>query len=319
MQVSVIIPAYNARPYVEATLQSIRAQTRLPDEILLIDDGSSDGTADFVEQHFPEVQVVRQENKGQSAARNLGVELARGDVVAFCDADDVWLPTKLERQIEVLAEHPDVALVYGGWARPGSPLPPIGGGIRLLDFLQVLYGYFIGPSGVIAWKERVQAVGGFRRERLGIEDRDLWSRMALSGPVLMCWDVLWLYRKTPKTRANFRERHWRHSLDLMYDMRPVVTERYGATAWEVVHAAVCLRYRFYFQRDGNRRGVLEAEAELEQLSPVARRRAYWRVFVPYVLARFGKLANRGEDFRHEPLPSLQDFAVQAAASERRHV
>src|SRR3954447_14425882 len=93
--VSVVIPAFNAERFVGEAVQSVMAQTLLPVDIVVVDDGSTDRTAELAAAVDPTVQVVRTPNRGVAAARNTGARRARGSVIAFLDADDVWLPTKL--------------------------------------------------------------------------------------------------------------------------------------------------------------------------------------------------------------------------------
>ncbi len=102
--VSVIIPTYNRKETLLRALRSVLHQTRPPEEIIVVDDGSTDGTGAVVQQEFPSVRYLRQENRGISAARNRGIREASGEWVAFLDSDDEWLPRKLERQLEAL-EH----------------------------------------------------------------------------------------------------------------------------------------------------------------------------------------------------------------------
>jgi glycosyltransferase involved in cell wall biosynthesis len=99
--VSVVIPCYNGEALLPETLRSILGQTRVPDEVIVIDDGSTDRTAAIAAGFGPPVTTLSQENRGESAARNRGIDLARGDWIAFCDADDLWAPTKLEEQLAV--------------------------------------------------------------------------------------------------------------------------------------------------------------------------------------------------------------------------
>src|SRR5581483_6264857 len=110
--VSVILPVYNGEKYLAAALDSVRAQTHRSFEIIVVDDGSTDGSA-AVAARYPEVKYAYQSNGGISAARNCGIRLAVGDVFALLDADDLWLPDKLERQLAALygAAAPD--LVFG--------------------------------------------------------------------------------------------------------------------------------------------------------------------------------------------------------------
>ncbi len=109
--VSVVIPAYNCAKYLPACLDSVLAQTVPPDEITVVDDGSTDGTADLLQQHYPGVKILRQANGGASAARNAGIEAAQYEFVAFGDADDLWHPRRLEHQLSTFADEPTLDLV----------------------------------------------------------------------------------------------------------------------------------------------------------------------------------------------------------------
>lgn len=103
--VSVVIPCYNGAPFLRETLESALNQTHPPLEIIVIDDGSTDDSAAIAELFGPPVRVIRQENQGESVARNRGIDEAQGEWLAFLDADDLWKPTKLERQIAHVEEN----------------------------------------------------------------------------------------------------------------------------------------------------------------------------------------------------------------------
>jgi glycosyltransferase involved in cell wall biosynthesis len=127
---SVVIPCYNAAPFLRETLDSVLAQTCAPLEVLVVDDGSTDESAAIAESYGPPVRVIRQANQGESVARNRGIDEARGDWIAFLDADDVWKPEKLEKQLAVAAD--DVVCIHSNWfhfgreelARDVSDVPP---------------------------------------------------------------------------------------------------------------------------------------------------------------------------------------------------
>lgn len=108
MIVSVLVPLYNGRRYVGAAIDSILGQTRPPDEVIVVDDGSADGGADIVAGYGARVRLLRQENRGAPAALNAGLRVARGDLIAFLDHDDLWMPEKLALQCGALQE--DAAL-----------------------------------------------------------------------------------------------------------------------------------------------------------------------------------------------------------------
>jgi glycosyltransferase involved in cell wall biosynthesis len=118
MHTTVVIPCYNAAPFLGAAIESVLNQSQSPLEILVIDDGSTDRSAAIAESYGPPVRVVSQKNQGESIARNRGIDEARGDWVAFLDADDVWLPEKLERQVAVAA--PNVACVHTNYYKFGT-------------------------------------------------------------------------------------------------------------------------------------------------------------------------------------------------------
>ena len=110
--ISVIIPVYNGERYLAETLASVMEQTRKPEEIIVVNDGSTDGTAQWLSrQRIPGLQVFEQDNAGPAAARNRGLAASTGDFVAFLDADDIWHPGKIAAQYAALAEHPDVGYV----------------------------------------------------------------------------------------------------------------------------------------------------------------------------------------------------------------
>ena len=104
--ISVVIPCYNAAAFLRATIESILGQTQPVLEVIVVDDGSADDSANIAESFGPPVRVIRQPNQGESAARNRGIEAAGGDWVAFLDADDLWLPTKVELQAEAIRSAP---------------------------------------------------------------------------------------------------------------------------------------------------------------------------------------------------------------------
>lgn len=119
--ISVIIPVLNGEAYLAQAIESIQEQTWPNTEIIIIDDGSTDGTADMVAQHYPDVCYRYQNNAGVGAARNHGIELATGEYIAFLDADDYWISDKLECQMRVFSEHPDVEMVFGHTRQFHSP------------------------------------------------------------------------------------------------------------------------------------------------------------------------------------------------------
>ena len=122
--VSVMIPAYNAGPYLGEAIDSVFAQTYRPLEVIVVDDGSDDGTGEVARSYGERVRHARQERGGNGAARNAAVALASGQYYAFLDADDRFLPDKLERQFQALDADPELDVVFGGVREFVSPELP---------------------------------------------------------------------------------------------------------------------------------------------------------------------------------------------------
>ncbi len=123
---SVIIPVFNGEKYLAEAINSVLNQTRPADEILVIDDGSTDRSGEIAGRFQPGISRVRQENQGPAAARNKGVELASGDVLAFLDADDIWHAEKLARQLDLLADLAEAVVLchFAPLLAPGTDWPP---------------------------------------------------------------------------------------------------------------------------------------------------------------------------------------------------
>lgn len=110
--ISVIIPVYNGETHLAETLTSVLDQSLPPDEVIVVDDGSTDRTPEVAAQFEGRIRYIRQENAGPATARNRGIQASHGDLLAFVDSDDLWEPHKLERQVAELNENPDAGLVF---------------------------------------------------------------------------------------------------------------------------------------------------------------------------------------------------------------
>jgi glycosyltransferase involved in cell wall biosynthesis len=188
-RVSVNIPAYNAEAFLSRALRSVEVQTYGDYEIVLVDDGSTDSTAEIA-RSFERVRYVHQAHKGESAARSRGLEESEGDLVAFLDADDEWLPEKLERQLAFMDErrsefsYTDSYCTKGGKRVRYSKLaPPYDGQILVPLLEEWLEHAFITNNSVVASKELLRRVGGFDYEAPFPSNTDygLWLRVALAG------------------------------------------------------------------------------------------------------------------------------------------
>jgi len=175
--VSVIVPTYNRRAMVREAVASVLAQRDAHFELIVVDDGSTDGTSEML-SGLSRVTVERTERRGPAAARNHGVALASAPLIAFLDSDDLWAPDKLVRQLAFMREFPDCAISQTDevWIRDGRRVNP---GLRHLKragdiFLDSLQTCLISPSAVILKTDLFRALGGFDEDLAAAEDYDLW-------------------------------------------------------------------------------------------------------------------------------------------------
>jgi glycosyltransferase involved in cell wall biosynthesis len=208
-EISVIIPAYNAARTVGIAVDSVLAQTFGDFELIVIDDGSPDNTAEVVrERSDPRVTCVTTENGGVSVARNRGVERASGSYVAFLDADDAWQPAKLERQIALLKERPDVGLCFTTTQFVDDDLQPtaLQPSVQRADWTEALLleGNILpgSASSVLIRAAVVEQCGGFDSRFSLCADWDMWLRMSVLGKIALIDEPLVLYRSVPGTMSS---------------------------------------------------------------------------------------------------------------------
>ncbi len=184
--VSVVIPTWNRASLVTRALRSVLDQTRPPDEVLVVDDGSSDDTAERVRAQFPTVRLLTQQNLGVSAARNAGIREATGEWIALLDSDDEWLSNKLERQLQAVTDETLLCHCDEIWIRRGRRVNAMkkhrkyGGSI----FERCLPLCVISPSSVLLRRRLLDEVGLFDEALPACEDYDLWLRVTSRFPVL---------------------------------------------------------------------------------------------------------------------------------------
>jgi len=188
LKISVIIPTFNRRYVLHRAIESVVNQTRPPIEIIVVDDGSTDGTRDWLVNTFPLVKYIYQDNKGVSSARNRGIEVSKGSWVSFLDSDDEWMPTKLEEQESYILENPEIKFCHTNeiWIRNGVRVNQMkkhqkyGGDIfeKCLDICR------ISPSSVLIKKDVLDKIGLFDESLKVCEDYDMWLRWASRFSVL---------------------------------------------------------------------------------------------------------------------------------------
>lgn len=245
-RVSTIIPAYNAARYVGAAIESALAQTYTDNEIIVVDDGSSDDTPRVLESYGSRITFLRQPNAGVSAARNKALSVASGELIAYLDADDMWHPEKLEKQVEFLDAHPRCGIVHtdvdvidaeGRVVTPafnrttGREVPS---GRCMMDLLRRSH---VQLLTVMARHEAVRAAGGFDERLTGGEDYCQWILISMDG-----WEVgyldepLAMYRWSPGSLSS-NERRMRAELIRLFEIllreKPLAA-RFGADAVSIV-------------------------------------------------------------------------------------
>ena len=196
LTISVIIPTYNCDRYIAQAINSVMEQKDCEYELIVIDDGSTDGTADIVKQYADSLRYLHQKNQGVASARNRGIAEAKGDLIAFLDADDYFLPGKLAAQAALFAQKPNLGIVHSGWERvssTGEKLTEVCPWERTpeLDLENWLRWRPVLPSAMMFRREWLEYVGGFDARFPPAEDTELVLRMALKG----CQSA-WLKRVT---------------------------------------------------------------------------------------------------------------------------
>jgi glycosyltransferase involved in cell wall biosynthesis len=246
---SIVIPAFNCRQYLPATLYSVAAQQIRRMEVLVLDDGSTDGTWEYLQgarKLFPGLVTVRGGNMGPAEGRNLLISMAKSDLIAFLDADDAWWPDKLRSQIDFHMANPDVVLSFTDYMHVDPSglthgtafdfwkpvfLPRRTGVYNRIvqPLAELLSCNLVGTSTVMATKAALQNANGFAKSMPSAEDWDLWLRLAERGSVAASRSVTMSYLQRPGSLTANREAR----LDAM----KVIIDRYKTHQGEGMPAA----------------------------------------------------------------------------------
>jgi len=214
--VSVIIPIYNARDVIRETLASVAAQTMTDLEVIVVDDGSTDGSADLVCAHSQVTRCIRQDNRGVAAARNRGIQASSGRYLALLDHDDLWASDKLEKQAAVLDARSAVGMVITNVVhidRDGRPTGEVGEGYNPNAPFYRLFtkGYVPTPSSAMIRRTTLQQAGGFDEafESAGMDDHELWPRIAAISEIANVAEPLTFHRQSySKPNSVELEHRW---------------------------------------------------------------------------------------------------------------
>ena len=209
MHITVVIPTYNRYELLKRALHSVVMQTYKPSNIIVVDDGSTDNTSN-IQNDFPQVEYIYQENSGVSAARNRGINAATTEWVAFLDSDDEWMSTKLQEQVRLHQEQSDTVMSYTDelWIRDGVEvkIPKKFKKIGKDAFAENISYCNIAPSSALMHKSLFESVGMFDESLEVCEDYDLWLRISLE------YKIAFVDKKLIKKYAGHKEqlsfKHW---------------------------------------------------------------------------------------------------------------
>lgn len=208
--ISVIIPTYNRVHTLSRALDSVLAQTHPADEVIVIDDGSTDSTVELIQNSYPNVKLIQQQNGGVSAARNSGIRATHCDWIALLDSDDGWLPNKLDKQLTLVSQQPEYKIIHSDeiWIRNGVRVNQMKkhtkkGGWIFQDCLPLCA---ISPSAAMIHRAVFDDVGLFDETLPACEDYDLWLRITSQYPVLYCDEPL--INKYGGHEDQLSRKHW---------------------------------------------------------------------------------------------------------------
>ncbi len=244
--VSVILPTYNMGKYVGGAIESIQRQTIADLELHVIDDGSKDDTREAVAPYLkdPRIHYHYKPNGGLSSARNAGLALCRGRYIGLIDADDLWLPKKLELQLPLFERHPGCGIVYGVLRRMDGAgntydenRPPMHDG----HITQELFQFNFIPVGTAVFTREAAAIAGGFDERLRMaEDWDFWLRLSVTQTFYHVDEAVYLYR----VWEGQMSRNWRGRYDAAFDiMRRFMAANPGLIRPEVLRKALYSSYQ----------------------------------------------------------------------------
>jgi glycosyltransferase involved in cell wall biosynthesis len=270
--VTVVVPCFNTKKYVDDALLSIRNQTHTALDIIAVNDGSTDETLQLLEHHAEcdaRVRVVNQPNRGVSAARNAGLRQASGEFVCFLDADDVMLPDKIEKQVGFLRANPRIDLVYSDYFVGDSDLELIGLSAPRLPEGNVLDAFshknWLAVMTPLVRRPMIESVREFDETIRGGEDWDYWIRCAMAGTFGYLPGPVAIYRTHPDqthidARLMFNDERRvinKHSRSNPRQYRPAMAtfyERHAKYAWTAqrhLKAGLYLALSVYYSRTGS--------------------------------------------------------------------
>jgi glycosyltransferase involved in cell wall biosynthesis len=269
LTVSAVIPTYNGTRFLVAAVKSVIAQTYKISEIIVVDDGSKEDIKSILAPFSPRVSYVYQENAGPAAARNKGVSIAKGDLIAFLDDDDLWNSNKTEEQINCISKYPKSALVYSypqlideqGNIIPNELPSNFPSGFVYKEFLKM--NRIITPSTTLIKREVFNTVGFFdeNREYMCGEDYDLWLRITKKYEVSFCPGAIVSYRMRNSGISKNLDNALKGKLYLIDKLvsrhaeNPTISDKefYSALNYNLHYTYRTFAYDYYYKMDERRK------------------------------------------------------------------
>jgi glycosyltransferase involved in cell wall biosynthesis len=220
--VSVIIPTYNSAEFIIQALDSVLNQTYTNYEVIVIDDGSTDNTRQILEPYQFKINYIYQKNQGVAAARNKGIEVAKGELIAFLDADDLFLPQKLQQQVAILNAQPEIGMVISGWHltdQQGNITTDVElwHSLPQLDLKTWLYWKPVLPSATMIRRHWLLKVGGFPDQTIPVEDVECFLELILQGcKAVWCEQIGTIYRRVNSKSLSCNNLRRVKSLELLH-------------------------------------------------------------------------------------------------------
>ncbi|MEZ5988241.1 MAG: glycosyltransferase [Planctomycetota bacterium] len=291
--VAAIVPAFRSEAWLAAAIDSVLAQTRVPDEVIVVDDGSPDGVGRVCARYAGRIVYARRPNAGPGAARNFGIRLSSARYLAFLDADDSWDPTKVERQLAFMEARPELVASCTGLRRVDEagagqdeadrPAGP-GDAEHTLDLQTLLAGNPISTLTVMVRREALEEAGLFDEDPdlVAVEDYDLWLRLAAHGPIGRLDECLASYRVHGASLSGARR--------FAAGVEKVLAKAEARLRPDAGRAEAIRRHRIDLARNlawelgehGTRREAIPASLRALSLSPFSW--ASWRLLAKALLA-----------------------------------
>ncbi|MBN1217553.1 MAG: glycosyltransferase [Anaerolineae bacterium] len=232
--VTIVTPAYNAEVYIAQTIESVITQTYPHWEMIIVNDGSTDNTANIISQFKdPRLRYIYQENRGLGEARNTGICVARGEILAFLDADDLWDSKFLEKMVGLLNHHPEAVAGYCGFQYINSQGRPVGNPSlqvappKIFHKTLIHEGNWLVPCAVVLRKWSVEEIGLFDGSLWGVEDTDMWIRLSACHTFVGLSEILVRYRIHDRNMSRDPEH-------MMTGSHRLVEKRHGPPTGDVL-------------------------------------------------------------------------------------